>query len=445
MADKKILLKISVTALVSGMAVFGCATSQELKEVHQDIIKKTSEVNKDINKNTGDVHKDITKKAGDVHEENKNSFGAVNDNLDEVNKKLDQLLDPSRLETYPENARIVPVSMEIIERTKAEKIDIGKLDFYLSANITVYINETDDRLELQNGKLVERKINQSEEIPITIGRTGRMASSGNNFFGISFTEENVVLRFERNTVRNRFDLVSASKRGKSYALNFENERPYLVINYPYIPNEKNIHVQAVGASVPARNDIPSRVENDIPPRVNNDIPPRVDIGNSAEKINGRGTLTQAAVVQFLFERNRNYPRSFLEDFIGAYFREAGNLDINPDIAIAQMCHITNFLKNEKVMNTHNYAGFVTMPAGGRFHSKEEGILAHIQHLKGYADDKYKPSFIVDPRWENITSFRGTIDNLDELAKIWSPNNRAYTAEISKIINDMRRYAQGKGV
>jgi hypothetical protein len=405
MADKKILFRILVMALISGITVVGCATPKNIEDAK-----------KDIKENTDNKHKEVVKKTSDIQTENTNNFS-------EVNRKLDELLKQSELPTYPENSRIVPVSMEIIERTKAEKININKLDYYLSANITVFINDTNDRFELQDGKLIETKTNLSEEIPITIGKAGKLVSSGDNFFGISFTEENIVLRFERNMVRNRFDLVSASKRGKNYSLNFENEKPYLVINYPYIPNEKNIQVQGVGASVSVRNDISPPV--------------------GTEKIEGRGTLTQAVVVQFILERNRNYSRSFLEEFIGAYFSEAGKLEINPDIAIAQMCHITNFLKNEKLMSTHNYAGFNTMPAGGRFRNREEGILAHIQHLKGYADGKYRPGHIVDPRWDFISSFRGTVDNLDGLAKIWSPNNKYYTAEISKIINDMRCFAPGR--
>jgi len=415
MADKKILLRILVMALVSGITVVGCVT-------HKDIIKNTDDVHKDINKNADDIRKDIKKNADDIHAENKTDFN-------EVNEKLDILLNPPtpRLPKYPENARIVPVSMEIIERTKTENIDISRLDYYLSANITVYINDTNDKLELQNGKLIETKINQFEEIPITIEDAGKMASSGTNFFGISFTEENIVLRFERNMARNRFDLVSASKRGKNYSLNFENEKPYLVINYPYIPNEINIQVQGISASTLIRNDTPQPV----------------DIRNSTEKIEGRGTLTATVVVQFIWDQNRNYSRSFLEEFIGTYFREAEKLDINPDIAIAQMCYVTNFLRNEKIMYTRNYAGFSTMPAGGRFRNLEEGIRAHIQHLKGYANEKYRPNSIVDPRWDYISNFRGTVDNLDELAKKWAPNNRYYAAEIAKIINNMRYYAQGR--
>jgi len=411
MANKTILLRILVMVLVFGMIVVGCTTTMH-SCVDGPVLLE--EIQKD-------------------HQEDQDDFKVVNN-------KLDVLLKPKPLPQYPRGSRMVPVSKEIIERANAENIDLSRLDYHLSANITVYINETDDKLELAEGKLVETKVNMSEEIPITIEDKGEQTSSGKDFFDISFSEGNLTLRFERNTVRNRFDLVSASKRGKNYSLNFENEKPYLVINYPYVPNNKDIQVQGVGASalINKKNGFNSNGTSQVKPPQ-----PPVETVNCHEKIEGRGTMTPAAVVQFIMERNNTYPRNFLEELIGTYFKEAGKLDINPDIAIAQMCYVTNFLRNEKAISIHNYAGFSTMPASGCFRSMEEGIQAHIQHLKGYANEKYKPSNIVDPRWEYISNFRGTADNIDRLAKIWSPNNIYYADEIVNIINVMRSYNQGR--
>ena len=424
MADKKILLKIPVMVLVCGILVVGCKTIRQIDETHKNVIEGNS-ANTTGFSNSQNKANEISTKTDGLHTKTDD----LHDKVDGLYDKVDELMKPRPLPQYPVNSRIVPISMEIIERTKAENIDIDKLDYYLSANITVYINNTDDKLELKDGKLLETKINESEGVPITIADTGRMVSRGKDFFNISFTKENIVLRFERNTQRNRFDLVSGSKRGKNYSLNFENEKPYLVINYPYIPNNENIQVQGIGASALIRTVPPS---------------PEPDKDNCNEKIEGRGTLTPAAVVKFILDLNRNYSRSFLEEFIGTYFREAEKENINPDIAIAQMCYVTNFLRKQNILYTFNYAGFSTMPAGGRFRNSEEGIRAHIQHLKGYANERYSPGHIVDPRWDSIRNLRGTADNLDELAKKWAPNNRQYAAEIAGIINDMRNHAQGRG-
>jgi len=439
MANKKSLLRVLVTTLVSGIIVVGCATITDGCPTEKQVTN---------------VHEDVKQGKGD----NTSNFKKVND-------KLDILLAKDVLPEYDEEARMVPISMEIIERAKAENIDLSKLDYSLSATITVYINNTEDKLEIEDGKLKETKINQSTTIPITISNKGKMESSGKDFFGISFPfkdkeenkEGNIVLRFERNAARNRFDLVSASRLGKSFSLNFEDEKPYLVINYPYIPNNKPIEVQGVSALSKNKNGNGSdsngsstngSSSNGSSTNGSSSIKQQtpVETVNCPEKIEGKGTLTPAAIVQFIMERNSNYSRSFLEGFIGAYFKEAGILGINPDLAIAQMCYTTKFLKNSDIMSTHNYAGFSTMPAGGRFNNQAEGIQAHIQHLKGYANEKYKPILIFDPRWDKISNFRGTVDNLDGLAKMWSPTNIYYADEISNIINDMRRSAQnGPGV
>jgi len=394
------------------------------------------------------IFKTVTEHDDELHAEDKTEFSGVN-------KKLDKLLNPPPpvLPKYPEGSRIVPVSTEIIERTKADNLDISKLDYYLSANISVFVNNTDDKLELKDGKLVETKINQTEEVPITIANSGEMVGGGRDFFEVSFTGEGdgegIILRFEKNNIRNRFDLVSANKRGKNYALNFENERPYLVIDYPYKPNEESIQVQGVNASVSANIPSvskpapppPSSVGKQPPSPPPSYLPPPVMISCNAERIEGKGTLTHEATVRFIREMNQTYPQSFLEEFIGAYFREAESLGINPDIAIAQMFYVTKFLKNDKVMKTGNFAGFRTMPEGGCFYNLEEGVKAHIQHLKGYASTDYNPSNIVDPRWEYLTNLRGSVKNLEDLARMWAPYNSNYAEEIAKIILQMRLYAQ----
>jgi hypothetical protein len=439
MSDKKILLRILVMALISGMTVVGCAQFDRIeKKVDEgQTANKTgfnnvkTETN-NLNKKTDDLNAktdNLNLKTDDLHEK-----------VDDLTLKMDYII-----ENWPPRganggggggggdpqARYVPVSMEILDRIKAVNIDLDDLDYYISANITVYFNDTNNKLEVQDGKLVETKTHQSMTIPISTADVGKKVSGGWEFFAISFTEENIILMFEKNRTKNRFDLVSASKGSKNYALPFGRDRPYLVIDYRYTPNDESIQVQGITFSFGGDDGGKYRLS------------PPVDTATITERIEGWGTLNPAVIIQFIQEQNRSYTRNFLEDFIGTYFGEARALGINPDLAIAQMCYVTNFLRNEKAMSTRNYAGFTTMPAGGRFRNREEGIQAHIQHLKGYADDRYRPSHIVDPRWNNLDNVRGTVNSLDGLARIWAPNNRYYAADIANIIDDMRYYAQGR--
>jgi len=445
MSDKKILLRIVVMALVSGILVVGCASEQLVKEGHAANKTEFATANRKtdaLTKKTDDLHA----KTDDLHAKTDNLHAKTDDlheKVDELNEKVDFIIDnwpPGKLTTsQPPNpeARYVPISMEIIERIKAENIDLDDLDYYISANITVYFNDTNNKLEVQDGKLIETKTHQSKEIQIDTTDVGKKVYGGWDFFGISFTEENITLRFEKNRAKNRFDLVSVSKGSKHYTLPFGRDRPYLVIDYRYMPNDESIQIQGFAFSFGGE-DFDNHPSGD-----KHRLSPQVDIGAITERIEGWGTLNPAVIVQFIQEQNHNYTRNFLEDFIGTYFGEARALGINPDLAIAQMCYVTNFLRNEKAMSTRNYAGFTTMPEGGRFRNREEGIQAHIQHLKGYADERYWPTHIVDPRWNSLTNVRGTVDNLDGLARIWAPNNRNYAADVANIIDNMRHFAQGR--
>jgi hypothetical protein len=345
----------------------------------------------------------------------------------------------------PEEARLVPVSQEIIERTKIEKIDLNKLDYFLSAGITLIFNITRDELKDQDGKLIERKTYVPDEIAITITEKGKMVAQGMESFDISFPEKTVTLTFEKNKERNRFDLVSVNKGEQNYKLIFEKEKPYLVIDYPYIPNEKSIPVQGITASIPDRNDTRTDVDNDYPPKNPPHQSPPVDTRYGPIKIEGKGSLSQTVMVQYIMQQKCIISQRNLEALIDTYIKEAGKEGINHDLAIAQMCRTTNFLRSKNIMQTHNYAGLAATPGwGGRFRSMEQGVIAHIQHLKGYTSNVRRSELkepLADPRWEMLDRFRGTIHTLDDLSKKWSPYNaRVYENRIKTIIDEMRHFS-----
>jgi hypothetical protein len=163
------------------------------------------------------------------------------------------------------------------------------------------------------------------------------------------------------------------------------------------------------------------------------------------RIEGQGLLSQAAIVEYIRQRNCNISVTFLNKLVGAYIREARKENINHDLAIAQMCYATNFLMSGR-SDTFNYAGFNTATPGwsGRFSNMEQGVIAHIQHLKGYTCNVRKSDLIeplADPRWKVLDTMgiRGTIDTLKELSKRWFPSNpQDYETGIISIINGMYR-------
>jgi len=209
-------------------------------------------------------------------------------------------------------------------------------------------------------------------------------------------------------------------------------------------NENSIPVQDLTASVPDENDTRTVTGNDNHPGDRQRQSPPVDAGHGPIKIEGKGSLSKPAIVEYIMKKNCNISRFFLERLIDIYIREAAKEGINHDLAIAQMCRTTNFLKKENILQTCNYAGFNTTPGWpGRFRGVEEGVIAHIQHLKGYTSNVSGNELkepLVDPRWNMLNGFRGTIHTLEGLAKMWSPHNtKAYEDGIKQIIEDMRRH------
>jgi hypothetical protein len=151
------------------------------------------------------------------------------------------------------------------------------------------------------------------------------------------------------------------------------------------------------------------------PLISGDMPVMAKSGQS-------NYLQQSAVVEY-FNKVRGIPRSTIEALVGHYISEAKLLDINHDIAIAQMCHATEFLTND-LWKAGNYANFNRDGAvwqgkswNGTFPDIRTGVRAHIQHLKGYASTV---SFNgdVDPRFHRLEGSRGKGDTLHKLCGLW---------------------------
>jgi hypothetical protein len=157
-------------------------------------------------------------------------------------------------------------------------------------------------------------------------------------------------------------------------------------------------------------------------------------------------LPKPGIINYIRQQNCDIPRSDLERLIDIYIREAAKEGINHDLAIAQMCRSTNFLKKQNIMRTHNYAGFDATPGWPSmfYGGMEQGVIAHIQHLKGYTSNVRRSELkepLADPRWEMLDGFRGTVHTLDGLAKRWSPyNSKDYEDGIKRIIEDIRRHS-----
>jgi hypothetical protein len=180
------------------------------------------------------------------------------------------------------------------------------------------------------------------------------------------------------------------------------------------------------------------------------IPSLTPSSYNSINIQGSGSLNnKEALARFIRNKNPAASNSEITVIIDAYFTFAKEFGINQDIAIAQMCYITQYLKNQTLVLNHNYAGFAPVLTDNgeeeivAFNTRNEGIKAHIQHLKGYSDNNYNPpeSEIVTPRWDKLSEFKGTKKTLEEMAILWSPKNPNYANSIISIINELRQASE----
>jgi hypothetical protein len=109
-----------------------------------------------------------------------------------------------------------------------------------------------------------------------------------------------------------------------------------------------------------------------------------------------------------------------------------------------MCYATRFLTSRQHLSTYNYAGLntdrgISVKYGDKHADEEEGVRAHIQHLKGYASTEKPGKEIVNRRYFILegTGILGTVQTLDALFAKWSPNNaEAYGNGIKRILEEM---------
>ncbi|MGD1904194.1 MAG: N-acetylmuramoyl-L-alanine amidase [Geitlerinemataceae cyanobacterium] len=137
---------------------------------------------------------------------------------------------------------------------------------------------------------------------------------------------------------------------------------------------------------------------------------------------GHGNTSEVQMKIFLANANSDGERRF-SDLPGLYLDEGKIEGINHDIAFAQMCVETDFLRFRQDLqsNQNNFGNLGA--ADGRassasFSSARIGVRAHIQHLKAYASKEPLVQPQVDPRFRFVT--RGIAPTIEQLSGRWSP-------------------------
>jgi len=129
-----------------------------------------------------------------------------------------------------------------------------------------------------------------------------------------------------------------------------------------------------------------------------------------------------AIISFMLQHNKSLDTIYLTRLLRTYISECHLEGVNYDIAVVQMCLETGFLRfNGSVSRFQNNfcgLGAVTASAAGDwFGSMEEGIRAHIQHLKAYASTDPLNTAAVDKRFQHVR--RGTVFTIYDLTGRWA--------------------------
>jgi hypothetical protein len=151
-----------------------------------------------------------------------------------------------------------------------------------------------------------------------------------------------------------------------------------------------------------------------------------------------GTAKSYDLATFLLHKNPEADVSEAFTVAGYYIQEAAIEGVNHDVAFCQMCLETNYLRfgGDVHRRQNNFCGLGATghgAAGASFDSMQNGIRAHIQHLKAYASRKSLQRRLVDPRFSKV--HRGSAPNVEDLTGKWAvdPN---YSAKIRKILQSL---------
>lgn len=161
----------------------------------------------------------------------------------------------------------------------------------------------------------------------------------------------------------------------------------------------------------------------------------------SRKLADKGMLTATQLAEFFLSQRPDYDLIEITHFAQYYVVEASVEGINSDVAFAQMCLETGYLRFGGLVQPdfHNYCGLGAMDAehpGCIFESEQLGVRAHIQHLQAYAttEETTLINELIDPRysWVHKTKY---IKDIFGLTGTWATDPQ-YGNKIESILCKM---------
>jgi len=168
------------------------------------------------------------------------------------------------------------------------------------------------------------------------------------------------------------------------------------------------------------------------PKLTFDLPEVVIRYKSSIMIGSAASTTKTELIGFILSNNPTLEKQYVRRVVDAYIADCALEGINHDIAISQMCLETGFLrfKGAVKMNQFNFCGLGAIgkeTAGLTFASLEEGVRAHVQHLKAYSSHEPLSTKLVDTRFAFVK--RGIAPDIQALSGTWASDlNYGYKME-----------------
>ena len=161
-------------------------------------------------------------------------------------------------------------------------------------------------------------------------------------------------------------------------------------------------------------------------------------------IEGKGILSSSELSSYFLSQNPSYNKKSIQNLSALYISEAKTEGINSDVAFAQMCLETGYLRfgNLVVPEMHNYCGLGAIDKehpGEWFKTEQEGVRAHIQHLHAYAttSEKTLKNPLIDKRYKWVNP-RGKAPTIFYLAGTWAAD-KEYGNKLDKILDNMENF------
>jgi hypothetical protein len=159
----------------------------------------------------------------------------------------------------------------------------------------------------------------------------------------------------------------------------------------------------------------------------------------SRSLTGTAVMNEKQLVSFFMINNPRADKVQVARLARYYIAEARDEGINSDVAFAQMCLETGFLRFGGLVTPemHNYCGLGSIDAGHpgeSFKTEQLGVRAHIQHLNAYGDTDGLANPVVDNRAKWVKP-RGKAPTVFELAGTWA-SDRDYGKKLDSLLSKM---------